>query len=318
MRTWLTETLGVSVPVVSAPMAGVAGGALAAAVSRAGALGMIGVGARTTPDWVDEQCAVVGEAGVPFGVGLQAWVLADQPGQLEAALATPAALVSVSYGPYERYVDPVHRAGRPIATSVGSARAARQAADAGVDVLIARGAEGGGHGWDDVATLPLLQSVLDRVDLPVLAAGGIGSARGLAAVLAAGAAGAWVGTAFLTCIESMTSAWARERLSAAAETDTVYGRVFDIAARAGWPSEFGERALRNGFFDAWVGRESDLAVDDDAARAMRLAARAHDTDVLCLDAGQGVGLLTGDTTAAEVVAELARAGALLRAAAEGT
>jgi len=152
----------------------------------------------------------------------------------------------------------------------------------------------------------------------VLAAGGIGSARGLAAVLAAGAAGAWVGTAFLTCVESLTAAWVRERLSAAAETDTVYGRVFDIAARAGWPSEFGERALRNGFYDAWVGRESDLALDDEAARAMRLAARAHDADVLCLDAGQGVGLLNGDTTAAEVVAELGRAGALLRASAQGT
>src|SRR6185437_3376172 len=102
-----------------------------------------------------------------------------------------------------------------------------------------------------------------------LAAGGIGSARGLAAVLAAGAAGAWVGTAFLTCVEGTTSATARARLIAATDTDTVYGRVFDLAARAGWPDEFGERALRNGFFDRWVGREEEVAADESAATEMR-------------------------------------------------
>ena len=98
-------------------------------------------------------------------------------------------------------------------------------------MLVARGGEGGGHGRNDVATLPLLQAVLDAVTVPVLAAGGIGTARGLAAVLAAGAAGAWVGTAFLACTEAATSAGARELLLTAADTDTVYGRVFDVGQR---------------------------------------------------------------------------------------
>jgi nitronate monooxygenase len=313
MRTWLTDQFGLAVPVVSAPMGGVAGGALAAAVSRAGALGMVGVGALATPDWVTEQCALASR-GAPFGVGLQAWALERNPGQLDAALVSGAVLVSVSYGPYALYVDRVHDAGLPVATSVGNLREAQEAADAGVDVIVARGAEGGGHGRDDVGTLPLLQSVLDAVDRPVLAAGGIGSSRGLAAVVAAGAAGAWVGTAFLTCVETSTSAAARARLAAAGDTETAYGRVFDVAARAGWPSQFGERALRNAFYDRWEGHEDELAEDAEAARVMARARADEDLDVICLDAGQGVGLLRGECTAADVVAELAGATELLRRA----
>jgi nitronate monooxygenase len=315
MRTWLTERLGIQVPVVSAPMAGVAGGRLAAAVSRAGALGLVGVGARATPDWVAEQCAVAAEGGTPWGVGLQAWVLESAPAQLDAALAAGPHLVSVSYGPYAAQLDRVRAAGAVVVTTVGTVRDALAAEDAGVDAIVARGGEGGGHGRNEVATLPLLQMVLDAVQVPVLAAGGIGSPRGLAAVLAAGAAGAWVGTAFLTCVEGTSTAAARARLAAASETDTVYGRVFDIGARAGWPAEFGERAVRNAYFDEWVGREDQLSLDDDAAERLVAARRQDDVDIVCVDAGQGVGLLRDEsTTAAAVVAELARADELLQRA----
>ncbi len=316
MRTWLTERLGIQVPVVSAPMAGVAGGRLAAAVSRAGALGMVGVGARATPEWVAEQCAVAAEAGAPWGVGLQAWVLESAPAQLAAALAAGPDLVSVSYGPYAAHLDRIRATGAVVVTTVGNLGDALTAQEAGVDAVVARGGEGGGHGRNQVATLPLLQTVLDVVRVPVLAAGAIGSSRGLAAVLAAGAAGAWVGTAFLTCVEGTSTAAARARLAAATETDTVYGRVFDIGARAGWPAEFGERGLRNAYFDEWVGREDELTLDDAAAQRLVAARRQDDVDVVCVDAGQGVGLLREEsTTAAAVVAELARADEHLRRAA---
>jgi nitronate monooxygenase len=312
MRTWLTQAFGVSVPVVSAPMAGVAGADLAVAVSRAGALGMIGVGAGATPEWIAAQCDSARAAGVRFGVGLQAWVLEAQPEQLETALRGGPALISVSYGPYERHVARIHEAGLPVVTAAGTLAEALAAQAAGVDAIVARGGEGGGHGRDDVATLPLLQSVLDAVATPVVAAGGIGTARGLAAVLAAGAAGAWVGTAFLTCVEGMTTGAQRARMIAAADTDTVYGRVYDVAAHAGWPARFGERGLRTGFFDTWAGRETELASDETATQAYARALADDDVDVICVDAGQGVGLLGGETTAAEVVASLAGAGDLLR------
>jgi len=314
VRTWLTERFGLTVPVVAAPMAGVSTGRLAEAVSAAGGLGMIGAGPTSKPDRLREQCAVAREAG-QFGVGLMAWALAQDDALVDVVVAEDPALVSVSYGPYERWIAPLRAAGIVVATQVGTLEEARAAEQAGVDLLVARGGEGGGHGRADVATLPLLQSVLDAVQVPVLAAGGIGTARGLAAVLAAGSVGAWVGTAFLACTEAATSAGARERLLAAKDTDTAYGRVFDVGQRMAWPSEYGGRALRNAYFDRWVGHEDELA-GDDAASAQLVAARQHgDSDVACVYAGEGVGLLRDERAAADVMAEFAGAGALLDRAA---
>ena len=314
MRTWLTERFGVAVPVAAAPMAGVSTGRLAAAVSAAGGLGTVGLGPTATPERVREQCAAAREGG-GFGVGLMAWALAQDDAVVEVVAEQAPALVSVSYGPYARWVARLQAAGAVVATQVGTLEEARAAEQAGVDVLVARGGEGGGHGRDDVATLPLLQDVLDAVRLPVLAAGGIGTARGLAAVLAAGAAGAWVGTAFLTCTEAATSPAARRRLLAAGGTDTAYGRVFDVAQRLAWPPEYGGRALRNAYFDRWAGREDELAGDDAAAAELAAARQAGDLDVACVYAGQGVALLREERTAAQVVDGFAQAGALLDRAA---
>lgn len=321
MKTALTRALGIGVPVVQAPMAGVAGGRLAGAVSRAGGLGMIGVGPSSSGQWVREQYAVATAqaGGRPLGIGLMAWVLPERPEQLDAVLDVRPALVSVSFGDIAPYVRPLQEAGIVVAAQVGTLREALEAQDCGVDVVVARGGEGGGHGRDDVATLPLLQRVLDGgVRVPVLAAGGISGPRGVAAVLAAGAAGAWVGTAFVACPESQTQDVVRERLLAADETSTVYGRVFDVGQRVGWPPQFGGRALRNAYVDRWAGRESELAVDDSAHEQIVAARRgAVDPDVAPVYCGQGVGALDRVRTAAEVVDELATAGELLRRLASG-
>lgn len=316
MARWLTERLGLTVPVVQAPMAGVSGGGLAAAVSRAGALGCLGVGSTTPVPWVAEQGAVAAATGRPFGIGLLAWALDARPELVEAALAAGPALVSVSYGPYERWVPVLQAAGVAVATQAGTVEEAVAAERAGVDVVVARGGEGGGHGRDEVATLPLLQGVLDAVRVPVLAAGGIATGRGLAAVLAAGAAGAWVGTAFLACPEAETSAPARARLLAAPSTGTAYGRVFDAGLHQAWPPEYGGRALRNAFFDRWAGREDELASDEQAVAELREAFRHQDFDTAAIYAGQSVGLVREQRSATEVVAGIGRGEDLLRAAAE--
>jgi nitronate monooxygenase len=310
VRTWLTERFEVSVPVVAAPMAGVSTGRLAAAVSAAGGLGMIGVGPTFAPDRLREQCAAAREGG-HFGVGLLAWSIAHDDELVDLVVAEAPALVSISYGPYERWISRLQDAGIVVATQVGTLEEARDAEQAGVDVLVARGGEAGGHGRDDVATLPLLQSVLDAVQLPVLAAGGIGTARGLAAVLAAGSAGAWVGTAFLACTEAATSEAARERLLDATDMDTAYGRVFDVAQRLAWPREYGGRALRNAYFDRWVGHEDELAVDKVASAQLAMARQQGDYDVAYVYAGEGVGLLRKVSSASDVMAEFAEAGAFL-------
>ena len=302
METWLTRTLGVDLPLIQAPMAGVSEGLLAGAVSKAGGLGMIGVGPARLRTYVEEQAAVAGSVARPYGIGLLAWALEQDPAPLEAVLESDAALVSVSFGSFEEPLQRLKAAGKLVTTQIGNLEEARRAEAAGADFIVARGREGGGHGRDDLGTLALLQIVLDSVSVPVVAAGGVATAAGLSSVLAAGAVGAWVGTAFLCCQESAFPAASRERLMAADDTATAYGRVFDVAQRAAWPLEFGGRALRNRFFDEWVGREDELAADPDVLDQYAAARRRRDFDVAVIYAGQGVALLRSETTAAEVVA----------------
>jgi nitronate monooxygenase len=302
--TWLTRRLGIDVPLIQAPMARVSDGPMAAAVSAAGALGMVAFGPSARAEDVAGQAGVAAGAGRPYGVGLMAWALERDQAPLEAALETDAALVSVSFGAFEEPVRRVKEAGRLVTTQVGTVDEARRAEAAGVDFVVARGREGGGHGRDDLGTLPLLQLVLDAVSVPVVAAGGIATSRGVAAVLASGAVGAWVGTAFLCCRESSFPAASRERLVAAEDDATAYGRVFDVASRAAWPPEFGGRALRNRFFDEWEGREEELARDEQALRRYAEAQQRGDFDVAVIYAGQGAALLRAETSAAAVVASL--------------
>lgn len=319
METALTRLLNLSVPVVCAPMAGVADARLAVAVSRAGALGCIGVGSTRDAAWVSDQLRQVGEAGVPFGVGFMAWALPADSSGFELALAAGPALVSISFGDVAPWVARAREAGVAVAVQAGTLAEAVAAERAGASVVVARGAEGGGHGENRIATLPLLQQVLDAVAVPVVAAGGIATARGLAAVLAAGAAGAWVGTAFAGCVEAASSPAARAAMAAADGADTTYGRLFDIAQRLAWPDRFGGRALANEFTRSWEGRDADLAAEVGAAEevtaAMARARAGGDVAMAPVYCGQGVGQIRVDVPAAQVVADLARAEELLRAAA---
>ncbi|NYD40621.1 NAD(P)H-dependent flavin oxidoreductase [Nocardioides panaciterrulae] len=299
----LPTALRTRVPLIGAPMAGPGGGRLAHAVSRAGGLGMVGVSHTRDAGWIRDQAGVAGADGTAYGVGLMAWALESNPAQLDAVLDLRPALVSVSFGEYAGPVRRLREAGLTTATQVGSLDDLARAEAAGVDVIVARGGEGGGHGRNDLATLPLLQLVLERTDRPVYAAGGLLNHRGLAAVLAAGAAGGWVGTAFLGCVEADNRPAAREALLAADRTG--YGRVFDVAQQAPWPREFGGRAVANAYFEDWVGREDEL---DEAARGrFRAAVEAGDHSVAHVYAGEGVVDITRERTAAEVVAEFARA-----------
>ncbi|MCW2842283.1 MAG: nitronate monooxygenase [Nocardioides sp.] len=299
----LPLALRTPVPLVGAPMAGPGGGRLAHAVSRAGGLGMVGVNQSRDAAWIEAEARIAGADGTPYGVGLMAWAQPQAPDQLEAVLDLRPALVSVSFGAYDEPVRRLREAGITTATQVGSLADLETALDSGVDVIVVRGGEGGGHGRNAMATLPLLQMVLDRTALPVYAAGGILNHRGLAAVLAAGAAGAWVGTAFLGCVEAAGSPAAKTALFRAGETG--YGRVFDVAQDVAWPPEFGGRAVANDYFDEWVGHED--ALDAPARDRHRAAVAREDFSVAHLYAGEGVAALTHEVSAADVVAEFARA-----------
>ncbi len=301
LSTPWSRRIGLRAPIVNAPMGGVAGGRLAAAVTAAGGLGMVGMGSAGSVASLQSELAHV--SGV-FGIGLVDWVIRQQPGLLETALAARPVLLSVSFGTDWSWIETAHAAGIITATQVYNSTEARLAQDAGVDVLVARGTEGGGHGEAKVATLPLLDAVLDVVSVPVLAAGGIASPRSLAAVLAAGASGAWLGTCLSACEEALTSAGARQALIAATETDTATTRVFDIGQQRPWPARFPSRVLGNDYLTRWAGRESALAADPTARAELTAAIAADDRRIAPVDAGQGVGMVDAVLPAAHVIAGL--------------
>jgi len=282
-------------------MGGVAGGRLAAAVTAAGGLGMVGMGSAATRASLQSELQHV---RVAFGIGLVDWVIRAEPGLLDDALAARPVLLSVSFGNDWSWVAKAHDAGIATATQVYDAHGARAAEDAGVDVVVARGSEGGGHGEAGLATLPLLDVVLDAVSVPVLAGGGIGSARSLAAVLAAGASGAWVGTRLAACPEALTGDVGRRALIAAAETDTRVTRVFDVGLGRPWPARFPSRVLANDFVAHWTGREQELAADRAARAELEASIAGDDLRVAPVDAGQGVGMIRDDAPASEVIEQM--------------
>ncbi|MGW5382251.1 NAD(P)H-dependent flavin oxidoreductase [Nocardia sp. NPDC003963] len=308
-----SDRMGLTVPIVNAPMGGVAGGRLAAAVSAAGGLGMIGMGSAGSAEALENELAQLDPKPAVFGIGMVAWVVEREPALLETALAARPALVSVGFTEDWSWVGRVHAAGIPAVTQVYDADHARRAAAAGVDILVARGREGGGHGDPRLGTLAVLDAVLDAVPGPVLAAGGIATARGLAAVLAAGASGAWLGTCLSACPEALTPEPARAALLRAAATDTVVTRIFDLGQRLPWPDRYPARVLRNETTRHWATHEDELSRDDTARDEVAAAAAAEDPRLSPVDAGEGVGALTRARPAGDLVAEMYRAAeALLR------
>ncbi|MBW0013648.1 nitronate monooxygenase [Mycobacterium sp.] len=302
LATPWSRSFGLRVPIVNAPMGGVAGGRLAAAVTAAGGLGMVGMGSDGSRDSLKTQLAHVHGR---FGIGLVDWVMRSEAGLFEDALAARPALLSVSFGTDWSWVAEAHDAGIVTATQVYDDVGARRAVEAGVDVLVARGAEGGGHGEVKLGILPLLDTVLDALSgaaVPVLAGGGIASPRSLAAVLAAGASGAWIGTRLAACPEALTARGSRRALIAAGPTDTVVTRVFDVAKGRPWPARFPSRVLANDFVVRWTGREDSL--DPRACDELAAAVAADDRRIAPVDAGQGVGMVSDDASVGEVIAHM--------------
>jgi nitronate monooxygenase len=303
LHTFLTESWGLSVPIIGAPMSPQAGGKLAAALSNGGALGMLGLlrGAEAIPGLhadANEFRSLAGERR--FGVGLSAWALASQPELLDAAIATKPFAICISFGDPAPFAARVRDAGIELICQVQDRQSALLAEAAGATLIVAQGTEAGGH-TGGVGTLPLLQLVLDIVSVPVVAAGGIATGRGLAAVLAAGAQGAWIGTPFLAALEARNSPRARERILAAREMDTVLTSAFDVGHGIPWPAQFRGRALKNSFSERWHGHEAELAEDAAARQDLKRALEAQDYATAQIYAGQTVGLVEQVEPAAEIL-----------------
>lgn len=320
LDTTLCQQIGIKHPIVQAPIGSVTCPELAATVSNAGGLGMLAVTWRD----VDETRAVVQETrnrtDKPFGVNL---VLDPETTKipteehLDACLDADAPIVSFSFGDATPYVERVHEAEAIVMQSVGSAAAARDAVDAGVDVIVAQGWEAGGHVQSEVATLPLVPRVVDAVpETPVVAAGGIADGRGIAAVLALGAAGAWLGTRFVATEEAAAHEHYKQRIVEAAETDTTYSELFD----KGWPGT-SHRALHNSTVEQWehAGKppsgqrpnENEQIAESAAGEPLErygdappLSDTQGNVEAMALYAGQSAGLMTELPVVDDVVHKL--------------
>jgi NAD(P)H-dependent flavin oxidoreductase YrpB (nitropropane dioxygenase family) len=312
VRTPVCELLGIERPIVQAPMSAVP--ELAAAVSNAGALGMLALTWSTPAGDVVRETAALTD--LPFGGNLV--LNSDQHRRLDQALEAGLRIVSLFWGDPAGYVEQVHDANGFVLHTVGSAEEARRAVDSGVDVVVAQGWEAGGHVWGQVATLPLVPAVVDAVvPVPVIAAGGIGDARGVAAVLALGAQAAWLGTRFLLAQEMPIHEEYRRRVMDAAETDTRwYANLYEV----GWP-DAPNRSLHNSTAEVWeaAGRpapgnrpgEGDViahfASGEKILRyepAAPMVGTTGDIEAISLWAGQSIALARQPQSAADIVAEL--------------
>ncbi len=315
LSTRLTERLGLVHPIVLAPMAFAAGGRLAGAVSQAGGLGLIG-GGYCDPDWIDEQFDLAGDAAV--GCGFITWALAQSPDVLDRVLRRRPRAIMLSFGDARPFAPAIREAGVPLICQVQTAADAALALEAGADVVVAQGAEAGGHG-DRRATFTLVPEVADLIaerspDTLLCAAGGIADGRGLAAALMLGADGVVVGSRLWATEEAQVSDAMRDAALAADGDATVRTSVVDVARSLDWPGRFTARVLRNGFTERWHGNEDELReAGDSAARAWREGWAAGDPERASTFIGEAVGLIAGIEPAAEVIERMSeQAAALVR------
>lgn len=300
--TPLTGLLGIRHPILLAPMAAVAGARLTKAVTAAGGFGILG-GGYGDKAWLEAETAKLMEFSGPFGIGFITWSLAKRPELLDIALAANPRAIMLSFGDPKPFVPQIRKAGALLICQVQNEEIATQALDAGADLLVAQGTEAGGHGASRT-TLDIVPAIIDLAAgrVPVVAAGGIGDGRGLAAMMMLGAAGVLLGTRFYASVEADGAEEAKKLICAATSGSTARGVVFDLSRNIFWPAPFTGRSLINDHFRRWAGREVELLQNMDAVMSDYAAARAAGNfDVAVVFAGESVGLIHDIPPAAEIV-----------------
>ena len=314
ITTRLTKRLGITHPVISAPMAFAAGGKLAAAVSNAGGLGLIG-GGYGDATWLEQQFLAAGNARI--GCGFITWSMAKQPHLLDAALAHKPKAMFLSFGDPTPYIAKIKAAGVIAIQQVQTLNDAKIAIDAGFDIIVAQGTEAGGHG-EKRATMTLVPEIADLIakrapETLLCAAGGIADGRGLAASLMLGADGVVVGSRLWASHEALVHPNVHAAAVAATGDDTVRQSVTDIARNLGWPDRFNIRVVRNAYIDEWLGREDAMRTAGEPERTRYAAAvNAGDTKISPAISGEATGLIHSIEPASTIVTRLvAEAEALL-------
>jgi nitronate monooxygenase len=312
LRTRITEMFGLKYPIMSAPMALHSGGMLAAAVSKAGALGGFGgLHPAKGTDWLQNEIAHIRTVtDRPFAVGFISDFIPVFPKLFDATLEAKPPIIALSFGIPEPWLSRAKAAGAAVMCQVQTMKHAQEAIAAGADILVAQGNEAGGH-TGTMNLLPFLSRVVETFpQVPVLAAGGIASGRTLAAALVAGAEGAWVGTAFLATPEAVeVSNEHKQRIVNSDGEDTVYTEVFDIVEQKvfgiQWPEGIAARAYRNQFVERWHHREDDLRNQlDEVAASYAQALRQRDPEATAVLMGQSAAFVHSIRPAADVVSSI--------------
>jgi nitronate monooxygenase len=302
ISTPLTARLGIQHPILSAPMDVIAGARLTAAVSAAGGFGILG-GGYGDRAWLEQETAKLAGIAEPFGIGFITWSLAKQPELLDIALRARPRAIMLSFGDPQPFASRIKASGALLICQVQDEAMARQALDAGADILIAQGTEAGGHGASRT-TLDIVPAIVDLVAgrVPVAAAGGIGDGRALAAMMMLGASGVLLGTRFYASEECDGAEEAKHRICAASNGNSVRGIIFDLSRNNVWPAPFTGRCLLNDHARRWMGREVELMQNIEAVTAEYAAARAAGNfDIAAVIAGEAVGLIHDIPPAAEIV-----------------
>ena len=305
-NTELTKLLRIKHPILLAAMDLVADARLTLAVSKAGGFGVLGVGYGDA-EWLARELKLLAEANasprLPFGIGFITWSLAKQPDLLDQALAAKPDAIWLSFGDPAPFADKIKAAGCLVICQVQTAAMAKDAVAKGADIIVAQGAEAGGHGVS-CGAMALVPAVVDAVGdkIPVVMAGGVGDGRGLAAALMLGAQGVVLGTRLYASQEAAGHADAKARIVAASGEDTMRSVIFDISRKNVWPAPFTGRCLKNEHTSKWEGREVELMrnIHEEGVR-FQAARERGDFNVAPVIAGEVVGLIHDVPTADEIV-----------------
>ena len=310
-------------PIALAPRAQVSGGALAAACARAGALGLLGGGYGELP-WLQTQHALAlqllqddAPALKRLGCGFITWTLDEDASALDWLLDQPhiPAALMLSFGDPRPYAARIAKRGVPLVCQIQRLEQLPQCLEAGAAVIVAQGAEAGGHGTSGVharATISLVPEMADALAAQspttlLLAAGGIADGRGLAAALMLGADGVLMGTRLWASAESLASRGAVNAALQAHGDETARSSVFDVLRRKNWPPAFDFRALRNRLHREWESRLDELRQAPEAARAdYEAGVAAQDFDRAHVTVGEAVGLLRDAPSAAVLIERITR------------
>ena len=297
IRTKLCDLLGIEYPIIQGGMAWVATAELAAAVSEAGGLGLIGAGSAP-PDVVRTQVRKTRElTSKPFGVNV--YFLSPFTDQvLNMLVEERVPVITTGAGNPGKYIPSLKEAGVKVLALVSSVNLAKRLERAGVDGLVAEGMECGGH-VGEIATLPLVPQVVDAVDVPVVAAGGVFDGRGLVAALALGASGVQLGTRFVCASECTVHKNYKKAVLEARDRATVV-----TGASTGHPVRVLDNKLARRFIEAEKSGASVAELEALGTGALRLAVVEGDVENGSLMAGQIAAMVTREEPCAEIIAHI--------------